>query len=81
MEISQREEEVRYLIDQAFTVTPRMTLGMLQSILTSRVTCAERDKILTKMVNEGIISTENVILTSFRGATSVHKVITRLRTN
>lgn len=69
------EAEVRFRIAQALELSPRMTIGMLQAFLTSRVSHNVRDVVLGLMVKEGSIRLEDRHFRSFRGHGSIARVV------
>lgn len=70
------EDEVRFRIMEAFKLSPCMTVGMMQSFLTSRVPKNVRNTVLAKMVSEGSIEISEREFASFRGYGSRAKVLT-----
>lgn len=69
------EAEVRFRILQALELSPRLTIGMLQAFLTSRVPNNVRDTVLGIMAKEGRVRFESRVFHSFYGHTSVVKVV------
>lgn len=69
------EAEVRFRILQALELSPKLTIGMLQAFLTSRVPNNVRDVVLGLMAKEGRIRFESRVFHSFYGHTSVVKII------
>jgi hypothetical protein len=64
------ENEVRYRIEQAFSIAPTMTVGMLKAYLNARVPIGIRTSVLEEMKAEGKIKVSNQVLRSYRGMTT-----------
>ena len=69
------EPEVRYKIEQALTVSPILTVGMLQAFLTSRIPNVAREVVLKKMVNEGLVEMYDKSFRSYSGQYSTARMI------
>lgn len=69
------EAEVRFRIMQALKLSPQLTIGMLQAFLTSRIPHNARDVTLSLLEKEGKVRFENRVFHSFRGHTSVARVV------
>lgn len=64
------EAEVRYRIEQAFSIAPAMTISMLNAFLNARVPIPLRTSVLEEMKTDGLITSERRILRSYKGQTS-----------
>lgn len=73
------EKEIRFKIEQALSLAPRLTVGMLQSFLTSRVPYNARDVVLGKMQQEGLITITTQSATNYNGRATSYRVVTSLR--
>lgn len=69
------EPEVRYKIEQALTVAPVLTVGMLQAFLTSRIPHAAREVVLKKMINEGLVEVYDKSFKSYSGQYSTARMV------
>jgi hypothetical protein len=71
-------EEVRFKVETALRLMPRMTIGALQSFITSRTSGTLREAVLKQLEDEGIIRTFNQNVVSFKGYTSTVRMIERI---
>lgn len=73
--MTQQEDEARAKILQALTISPRLTFGMLQAHLSSRIKNSTRNAVLARMAGRGEVRIKELQLTSHRGKRSVVKVV------
>lgn len=69
------EEEIRYRIEQAFSIAPRMTISMLQAFLNTRVRPELRTSVLVGLEREGKITVERMSLRSLKGYASTATIL------
>lgn len=69
------EPEVRYKIEQALTIAPVLTVGMLQAFLTSRISHSAREVVLKKMVSEGLVEMYDKSFRSYSGQYSTARMV------
>lgn len=64
------DDAVLYMVEQAFRHFPKMTSGMLQAMLTSRVSAQQRERALARLAREGKIACATVRMSSYGGRSS-----------
>ncbi len=72
------EQEIRFKIEQALSLAPRLTIGMLQSFLPSRVPYNARDVVLAKMQKEGLLRISTQTAANFKGRATTFRVVTKV---
>lgn len=70
--------EVRHKIEEAFSLSPRMTVAMLQAFLTSRIEPHLRDQVLERLYAEGTLRKSTQMFHSYTGNSSTAVVIQKV---